>query len=196
MRVRFRPVLLGLVVGCMGVGLCLVARWAGFGSLAVFFPESQAAPNTDFQKGHALLQDGDAKRQKKDFAGAKKSYDEAVKVFQNSGMPRFASAAQELADLCAGMPLDISKLKNGTYEGVERGYVADITVSLDIKSGKISRFQVVSNKENRPLKALGVVPQEIIGRQSPLVDVCTGATITSCAVMSATFKALEKAKNP
>ena len=37
---RFRPVLVALAAGCLVVGLCLVARWAGFSSLAVVFPET------------------------------------------------------------------------------------------------------------------------------------------------------------
>jgi len=192
--VRFRSLPVVLAAGCLVVGLCLVSRWGGFNALGVFFPETQAAPNVDFQKGRALMAEGSAKRLKKDFVGAKKAYDEAVKAFQNSKIQMFATAAQQLSDICAGMPLDLSKLKNGTYEGAERGYVADVTVSLDVKNGKIARFQVVSNKESRPLKALQVIPQAIIDRQSPSVDAVTGATITSCAVMSATFKALEKAK--
>jgi uncharacterized protein with FMN-binding domain len=191
---RFRTLPVVLAAGCLVVGLCVVSRWAGFSALVVSFPETQAAPNNDFQKGRAFLQDGDAKRQKKDFTGAKESYDEAVKVFQNAGTRVFASAAQQMADLCAGMPLNMSKLKSGTYGGTERGYVGDITIELDVKSGKIRRFQVVSHKESRPLKSLDVVPHEIMERQSPSVDAVTGATITSCAVMSATFKALEKAK--
>ena len=191
---KLRRVFVTLAAGCLVIALCLISRWAGMGSPGVFSRETQAAPREDFQKGRALLQAGDAKRLKKDFEGAQKCYEEAANVFQAAGIRLFVAPARQMAEMCAGMPLDMSRLKNGTYEGAERGYIGDITVEIDVKNGKISRFQVVSHKENKPLKSLDVVPQEILNRQSPSVDAVTGATVTSCAVMSATFKALEKAK--
>lgn len=191
---RFRPVFVLPAVGCLLVALCLISRWVGFGSSGIFSGETIAAPRDDVLKGRGLLQAGDAKRRKKDFAGARKCYEEAANLFQTAGIQFFAAAARQMTEMCAAMPLKISELKSGTYEGTDRGYVGDITVSLDVKSGRINRFQIVSHRESRPSKSLDVVPQQILTRQSPSVDAVTGATITSYAVMSATFKALEKAK--
>jgi uncharacterized protein with FMN-binding domain len=191
---KFRPVFVLLVVGCLLVVLGLISRWAGFGSPSILSRETTAAPEDDLRKGRSLLDASDQKRLRKDFTEAKKCYEDAVSAFQTAGAGRFATAARQMAEMCAAMPLNMSKLKSGTYEGTDRGYVADITVRLEVKSGRVKQSQIVSHAESRPRNSLDIVPQRILTRQSPSVDAVTGATITSCAVMSATFKALEKAK--
>jgi uncharacterized protein with FMN-binding domain len=178
-----------LVLGFLPVSTCLDFMGLPQASAQEVYP----APVNDFQRGRALIKEGDAKRLQKDFAGARKCYEEAQAIFQSNNNRLFANASQEMIDLCAAMPLNMSRLKNGTYEGTERGYVADVTVSVELKGGRIRQFQIVSQRENRPLKALQVVPRLIVDRQTPSVDAVTGATITSCAVMSATLKAIQKA---
>jgi uncharacterized protein with FMN-binding domain len=189
---RLRPIAVLFAVACLSVVVCAASQSAGLGAPGDS-REIYAAPADDFQKGRQLLLAGDSKRLRKDFAGARKCYEDAANAFQTSGRQKFIVVAEQMIELCKAMPIDMKKLKDGTYEGTDKGYVADITVSVEIKSGRIKTLKLVSQKENKPLKSLDVVPKAIMSRQSPSVDVCTSATITSCAVMSATVRALQKA---
>ena len=68
-------------------------------------------------------------------------------------------------------------------------------VKVTVKSGKITDIEVLENgTENEYAhKALGVVPR-MVEKQSPDVDVVSGATVTSKALMKCVEKALKKAK--
>ncbi len=166
-----------------------------FISSGTFLRKAAAAPNPDFQRAQKLLQQAGALRANHDWDKAKKCYEDALKGFQAAGTQRFVVAAQAMVDLCDAMPtLNLAKMKDGTYQGSQMGYVADVTVEVTVKGGKIAGMKIVSTKESRALKSLETVPQEIVTRKTPSVDAFTGATITSCAVMGATVKALQQAQ--
>jgi len=88
------------------------------------------------------------------------------------------------------------KYKDGTYTGVGRGYRPELTVSVIIKSDKITSVAIVSTNDTHGYyeRAAVTVPNEIVSSQSTTVDVVSGATRTSEGIISAVTAALAKAK--
>ena len=82
---------------------------------------------------------------------------------------------------------------DGNYEGTGKGLMGDITVSVEVKEGKIASVEVVDQEETPEVaeEALAEVPKQIVEKNSAEVDVVTGATGTSNGIMEAVAKALE-----
>ncbi|MHC4872838.1 MAG: FMN-binding protein [Planctomycetota bacterium] len=93
-----------------------------------------------------------------------------------------------------GKSADFTDLKDGTYSASCNGFKGEVKVSVKVKDGKVSYVKVVKTKEDRPYSAVKVVPKRIVERQSLQVDIVTGATVTSTAIITATDKALLKAR--
>jgi uncharacterized protein with FMN-binding domain len=143
----------------------------------------------------------DARRAQGKYEDASKLYERAVKVLANCDIhgttadkTTWGTACRQMIELCKAMPIDISKLKEGDYEGSAWGYQGNMTVGVTIRGGRIKQFTVKSQAESSPRKALEVVPAFIVRKQSPSVDASTGATMTSYGLMAATQRALDKAK--
>lgn len=85
--------------------------------------------------------------------------------------------------------------KDGTYEGVAEG-MHEIKVSVEVKGGKIAKVTVTKQEETPDIakNALEKVPAAIVEKNSPDVEVVSGATLSSEGIMSAVKKALEAAK--
>ncbi|NQT27413.1 FMN-binding protein [candidate division KSB1 bacterium] len=88
---------------------------------------------------------------------------------------------------------NVSNLKEGIFQGACVGFIDSIFVEITVQNGNLNRVQVVRGKEDRPYSALEVVPARIQSRQTLTVDCVTGATVTSCAVILSTAKAILKA---
>lgn len=86
-------------------------------------------------------------------------------------------------------------LANGTYQGESTGFHGPLKVEVTIAKKKITDIKVLENFETIGIgtKALDQVPERIIEHQSVGVDVLTGATASSKAVLAAVSNALEKA---
>ena len=163
--------------------------------LAVVLPaQDQAARREARKKARAYWQRADARRRRRKYEDAAKDYEKSVEAWRSANNRNFANVTAQMAGLCRAMPIDVRKLKDGTYTGTARGYSADITVEVQIRRGRIRGFRVTDQRESRPLKSLQALPALIGRRQSCSVDVVTGATVTSYGVMAATQRALEKAK--
>ena len=69
------------------------------------------------------------------------------------------------------------------------------TVSVTVKSGKITDIATVSTGDDMPFynRAYSAVTDEIISSQSTSVDSVSGATFSSRGIMSAVEDALSKA---
>ncbi len=185
-----------LIAAVLSVAVFLASQALQSGPTGVFSRDAYGAP-TDVQNGRRLLSTGDAFRGRKDWVKAKSAYTEALKAFQAGNAQKFIVATNAVISLCDSMPaLNLTKMKDGAYQGSETGYVAEITVEVTVKSGKISTMRIVSTRENRALKSLQTVPQQIVSRKTPSVDAFSGATITSYAVMNATANALKQAQPP
>ena len=95
-----------------------------------------------------------------------------------------------------------SAAADGTYEATKPGMNADITVSVTIEGGKIADVKVteheetpgiggpLNDKDGNVVTELGVspvelIPQLIVENNTLAVDMVTGATITSAAILGA-----------
>jgi uncharacterized protein with FMN-binding domain len=90
---------------------------------------------------------------------------------------------------------DVMTYKDGTYEGIARGFNAGLHVFTTIKGGKISKVELGKNEEDEPFitQAASRVIPAIVAQNSPNVDVATGATYSSAGIMDAVKYALKLA---
>jgi uncharacterized protein with FMN-binding domain len=156
---------------------------------------SAQAQDRSGQEAARVWHRADALRLRQDWPEAADTYETAAGTFANA--PRFSRLARAMAEFCRAMPgVKGVRLKDGTYEAAETGYIAAVRVAVTVARGRIASVRIVEHKENRPLKAIADVPARIVREQTPSVDAVSGATITSYAVMNAARKALEQAAPP
>ncbi|MDI9412740.1 MAG: FMN-binding protein, partial [Bacillota bacterium] len=80
---------------------------------------------------------------------------------------------------------------DGVYQGSAKGFGGDLVIEVTIKSGEITELEIVESKET-PFIAEGAFKRlipAIIEAQGP-VDMISGATVTSNAVMEALENAI------
>lgn len=84
--------------------------------------------------------------------------------------------------------------KPGTYSGEARGMYGEVMVQVTVDEMKIISIDAKAPKDTRRLAnaAITKVTDEIVKKQSLVVDTATGATITSYGVISAVKNALQK----
>jgi len=87
----------------------------------------------------------------------------------------------------------VTGMRDGTYKGECRGFIAPIRVAVGVKSGRIAEVSILEHKEKRSWSVFTVIPKRICRRQDLAVDAVTGATITGCAVVAAVDQALASA---
>lgn len=89
---------------------------------------------------------------------------------------------------------DLTKIADGDYKGACPGYLDLVRATVSVKDGRITNVAVQS-RDDRPRNAADAVPKAIVAKQGLKgVDVVTGATITSEAVMCAAATALKAAE--
>ena len=86
-------------------------------------------------------------------------------------------------------------LKDGVYSGSAQGFKGTVTLDVTISGGKITEVQVRPHQETPALAnpAIAALIEKILETQSSEVEVISGATYTSKAVIEAAEKALIKA---
>lgn len=185
-----RKLLLALVV-MASVGLGCLSEWL----LAAGMSHGQA--EIQARNGWKLA---DGKRAQAKWEDAGKIYEKTLEILAQSSSggvsgdkTTLGMAATQMIEFCKAMPIDVTKLGDGTYEGQAWGYQAQMTIEIKLEKGRIKSFQVKDQKESSPRKAFEVVPALIVKRQSPSVDAASGATCTSYGLMTATLRALKKA---
>ena len=91
----------------------------------------------------------------------------------------------------------VSIYKNGIYTGVGQGFRSGLTVSVEIKSDKITNVQIVAINDTPRYytNPVNIIPNEIIEAQSTNVDAVSGATRSSNGIMMAVEDALSQAKS-
>ena len=110
-------------------------------------------------------------------------------------MPQFKTLALAMA-VSALMALPASAaMTDGTYTGVGQGKNGEVTVELQVASGKLAQVRVVKHVETPGISdaALTNFPQSIVDAQSLNVDVVSGATLTSEGIRLAVADAIRKA---
>lgn len=85
--------------------------------------------------------------------------------------------------------------RDGTYYATAQGKSGDVNVTVVISGGMIVRVTLGQNNETEAMaeKAQSTVIPEILSSQSTDVDVATGATVTSNAIIDAVNQVLERA---
>ena len=88
--------------------------------------------------------------------------------------------------------IDLSKIKDGTYEGQAKGYRGLVKVSVTVKDHKITAIKVLSNSDDAAFfnRASAGVIKNILAKQSLKVDVVSGATYSSNGIIKAVKNAL------
>lgn len=83
--------------------------------------------------------------------------------------------------------------KAGTYQGTAAGRNGDVTVEVKLSESKIESVTVTQQQETKGIAdpALEKIPQAIVDQQSLAVDVVSGATITSTAIINASEEAIK-----
>lgn len=85
--------------------------------------------------------------------------------------------------------IDLSKVKDGTYEGGYDARIISANVSVTVKDGKMTDIRLLEHKNDRGGPAEEVV-DEILKEQSLDVDVVSGATNSSKTILKAVENAL------
>ncbi len=87
-------------------------------------------------------------------------------------------------------------LKDGVYFGKAQGFAGDVGVDVTISGGKIAEIAVRPHEETPFIAdpAIETLVKNIIASQNPEVDVVSGATYTSKAVIAAVKQAVQKAE--
>ena len=89
--------------------------------------------------------------------------------------------------------LDVSSIADGTYRANAIGYAGRLDVDVRVRTGRIDSVKVTSHREKRHYKAVTDIPDSIIAKQTVKgIDVTSGATVTSQAIVNATAKALAR----
>ena len=101
-----------------------------------------------------------------------------------------------LFSACALLALSsCSKVKDGTYKGSSVGMQGPVAVELTVTKGKIADVKITDCKETPSVATVAMerIPKEIVAHQTPYVDVATGASLASRAIMNATAAAAKEA---
>lgn len=90
--------------------------------------------------------------------------------------------------------------QDGVYEGEGQGFIGPIRVSVTVSGGKMSKIEILETNETNmepPMNFWAMAHPEIVNRildkQSPEVDVVSGATYASRGISDAVSDALKKA---
>ena len=96
----------------------------------------------------------------------------------------------------APSPADSSHvvLKDGVYSGWGTSRHGDIQASVEIKDGRIISATITQCRTRYPCSDVAALPGQVVKRQSPEVDIVSGATQSSDAFYYAVVEALSKAK--
>lgn len=92
-------------------------------------------------------------------------------------------------------PTEPTGMTPGKYIGEVRGYNAMVKVETEVDAEKILSVKVVNHEETLGMgtNAVELMPQKFVDAQSVAVDVVTGATATSLAIIFSVRSALEQA---
>ncbi len=113
------------------------------------------------------------------------------------GLKRLASLALFIILLlfaCSGEKE--AKYIPGSYENVGEGYYSTLHVRVTVDAYKIQSIEILSHEEPQILADIVFekLPPKIIRKNSADVDIISGATYTSRALLDAVSKALEQAE--
>lgn len=121
----------------------------------------------------------------------------SVAVMTGSYYTVYNAAAGIAGTTGASVEQQLSLYKDGTYTGTGTGFRGQITVSVVVSGGKITKITTVSSKDDAKYfdRAFSSITKNIISDQSSEVDTVSGATFSSRGIISAVSNALKTAEN-
>ena len=93
-----------------------------------------------------------------------------------------------------GGPISHANLKDGTYDGSAGNGPVKVKAMVTISDQKITDIELTEHRTWKGGAAEGIIPNRIIETQSTKVDVVSGATMSSVAIMNAVEDAVQKAR--
>lgn len=87
---------------------------------------------------------------------------------------------------------DLTRVKDGVYEGIAQGYKDEIRVKVTVEAGAITAVEVVSINDTPEVypDAVTQIPRRIVEKQHWKVDAVSGATASSTGIMEAVRAAM------
>lgn len=153
---------------------------------------TMAAAGVHDQMGDVQAARGDKPQAKTHYRKAIAHYRRAKPKYGRHLLPRRIAKVQSKLDLLEREAIDLAKLRDGVYRGKSLGYVKDVWATVTLKAGRITDIKV-QHQENIEQGATRIIPKRILAAQGLDVDAVTGATVTSQAIVEATYRALQKA---
>jgi uncharacterized protein with FMN-binding domain len=89
--------------------------------------------------------------------------------------------------------IDVSMLRDGTYDGTETQANFTYGVRVTVSAGRISNVEVLDNRDTHYSQLAALVVDKLIQRRNNDIDAISGATTTSKGLMLAVSNALESA---
>ncbi len=110
-------------------------------------------------------------------------------------MKKWVSCLLSLALVLSGAVALAEGFAAGTYTGTAQGFGGDVTATVTLSETEITDIQVVGDQETDGLGSVAIeqLPPKMLEVQSPNVDVMSGATVTSNAIIEAVTAALSQA---
>jgi fumarate reductase flavoprotein subunit len=94
---------------------------------------------------------------------------------------------------------DVVRYKPGLYTSSARGFIDDIKISVSFSEDKITNITIDKHNEtigrSRVAAAIKDIPNSILQKQTLEVDIVTGATFTSNAIIKAVEECIKKARD-
>jgi len=108
----------------------------------------------------------------------------------------YISDLNRYQSIIAGLKIDevdLSKVKDGAFQGSCDAIFVAADVIVTVKSHKINNIQLIRHKTERGQLA-EVIPEEVVNAQSLQVDTISGATNSSKVILKAIETALDSGK--
>lgn len=93
-----------------------------------------------------------------------------------------------------GGPIPSNILKDGIYDGEAKDGPVKVLAKVTIQNQRITNIKLIEHRTWKGKPAENIIPDRIINKQSTRVDVVSGATVSSRAIMNAVEAAVRKAK--
>jgi uncharacterized protein with FMN-binding domain len=150
--------------------------------------------NIHHYMGDLYARRGNMEMAREHYAEARRLYPLSDQPYGRHLLPRKVAQIQAKEKMLVMGTLTGTPLRDGDYSGRAVGYSdkEDIVVSVTVQQGRLSRLDV-RHKEKIDLNAPQIIPQRILEKQSLKVDGISGATITTDAIVEATYRALLQA---
>jgi uncharacterized protein with FMN-binding domain len=84
-----------------------------------------------------------------------------------------------------GGPVSKNSLKDGIYDGEAKAGPVKVLVRVTIQNRRIKNIVLLKHRTWKGGEAGNIIPHRIIDEQSTRVDVVSGATVSSAAIMNA-----------